>query len=168
MKRCIYIVDDQLPVLETAVIILRSMDAQWDVSGFSNPLEALEAVKVRAPDLILSDQLMPGMQGSQLLEEVRKIAPAVIRVIMSGFVSLNKLTLITSAHQYMAKPFDIGKLRDLILRSFAAQERIANKGLQSVATSLRSIPSLPQVHQSLLEELEDNRTGQFVHRPDGG
>jgi len=92
------------------------------------------------------------------VEEVRKIAPAVIRVIMSGYVSLNKLTLITSAHQYMAKPFDIAKLRDLVQRSFAAQERIVNKGLQSVATSLRSIPSLPQVHQSLLEEMEDNRT----------
>jgi len=158
MKRCIYIVDDQLPVLETAVIILRGMDVQWEVAGFSDPLEALAAVKVKAPDLILSDQLMPGMQGSQFLEEVRKIAPAVIRVIMSGFVSLNKLTLITSAHQYMAKPFDIARLRDIVRRSFAAQERIANKGLQSVATSLRSIPSLPQVHQSLLEELEDSRT----------
>jgi HD-like signal output (HDOD) protein len=158
MKRCIYIVDDQLPVLETAVIILRGMDAQWEVAGFSDPLEALAAVKVRAPDLILSDQLMPGMQGSQLLEEVRKVAPAVIRVIMSGYVSLSKLTLITSAHQYMAKPFDIGKLRDLVQRSFAAQERIVNKGLQTVATSLRSIPSLPQVHQSLLAELENTST----------
>jgi HD-like signal output (HDOD) protein len=45
-----------------------------------------------------------------------------------------------------------------VQRSFAAQERISNKGLQSVATSLRSIPSLPQVHQSLLAELEDSRT----------
>jgi HD-like signal output (HDOD) protein len=159
MKRCIYIVDDQLPVLETAVLILRSMDINWDVAGFSDPLEALAAVKVRAPDLILSDQLMPGMQGSQLLEEVRKIAPAVIRVIMSGYVSLSKLILITSAHQYMAKPFDIVRLRDLVQRSFAAQERIADKGLQSVATSLRSIPSLPQVHQSLLAEMENIRTG---------
>jgi CheY-like chemotaxis protein len=158
MKRCIYVVDDQLPVLETAVMILRGMDAQWEVAGFSDPLEALAAVKVKAPDLILSDQLMPGMQGSQLLEEVRNIAPAVIRVIMSGYVSLSKLTLITSAHQYMAKPFDIGKLRDLVQRSFAAQERIVNKGLQTVATSLRSIPSLPQVHQSLLAELEDTST----------
>jgi HD-like signal output (HDOD) protein len=159
MKRCIYIVDDQLAVLETAVLILRGMDVHWEVSGFSDPFEALAAVKAKAPDLILSDQLMPGMQGSQLLEEVRKIAPLVIRVIMSGFVSLSKLTLITSAHQYMAKPFDIVRLRDLVQRSFAAQERIINTGLQTVATSLRSIPSLPQVHQSLLAEMEDDRTG---------
>jgi len=159
MKKIIYIVDDQSAVLETAVLILRGFDSQWEVTGFSTPLEALAAVKLKAPDLILSDQLMPGMLGSQLLEEVRQVAPAVIRVIMSGYVSLNKLTLITSAHQYMAKPFDIIRLRELVQRSFAAQDRIVNKGLQSVATSLRSIPSLPQVHQSLLAEMEDDRTG---------
>jgi HD-like signal output (HDOD) protein len=162
MKRSIYIIDDQLPVLETAVMIVRGIDAQWEVAGFSDPLEALAAVKNKAPDLVLSDQLMPGMPGSQLLEEIRNVAPMVIRVIMSGYVSLNKLTLITSAHQYLAKPFDIVKLRELVLRSFAAQERILSKGLQTVATSLRSIPSLPQVHQSLLAEIEDNRTASSV------
>jgi len=158
MKRCIYIVDDQTALLDTAIMILRGMDAAWEVTGFSDPQAALAAVRARAPDLVLSDQLMPGMLGSQLLEEVRNIAPAAIRVIMSGYVSLNKLTLITSAHQYIAKPFDITKLKELVKRSFAAQERIVNNGLQSLATSLRSIPSLPQVHQSLLAELQDNRT----------
>jgi HD-like signal output (HDOD) protein len=162
MRRRIYVVDDQAAVLETAVLILRGSDAQWEVTGFSEPAAALAAVKSQAPDLILSDQLMPRMQGSQLLEEVRNIAPAAIRVIMSGHVSLNKLTLITSAHQYIAKPFDIARLREVVQRSFAAQERIKNKGLQSVAASLRSIPSLPQVHQSLLAELHDSRAASSV------
>ena len=75
MRRRIYVVDDQSGVLETAVLILRTMNAHWEVLGFADPLAALAAVKSSAPDLILSDQLMPGMQGSQLLEEVRKIAP---------------------------------------------------------------------------------------------
>jgi HD-like signal output (HDOD) protein/CheY-like chemotaxis protein len=132
------------------------------VAGFTDPLAALAAVRERAPDLILSDQLMPGMQGSQLLEQVRNIAPASIRIIMSGYVSLNKLTLITSAHQYIAKPFDVAKLREVVLRSFAAQEQIDNKGLQTVATSLRSIPSLPQVHHSLLAEIQDDSSGTSV------
>ncbi len=158
MKRTIYVVDDQAGVLETAVLILRCIDAEWEVEGFKNPLDALAAVKAKAPDLILSDQLMPGMIGSQLLEEVRALSPATIRVIMSGYVALNKLTLITSAHQYLAKPFDTAKLRDLIQRGFAARERITDPGLQTVISALRSIPSLPQVHQSLLAELEDTRS----------
>jgi HD-like signal output (HDOD) protein len=156
MKRIIYVVDDQAGVLETAVLVLGCIDPQWVIQGFQDPLEALAAVKANPPDLILSDQLMPGMQGSQLLEEVRGVSPSTIRVIMSGYVSLNKLTLITSAHQYLAKPFDTAKLRELIQRGFAARERITDKGLQKVITGLRSIPSLRQVHQSLLAELEDN------------
>jgi len=156
MKRSIYVVDDQAGVLETAVLILRCIDPEWVVEGFKDPLAALAAVKARAPDLILSDQLMPGMQGSQLLEEVRSVSPLTIRVIMSGYVALNKLTLITSAHQYLAKPFDSAKLRNLVQRGFAARDRIADNGLQTVVAALRSIPSLPQVHQSLLAELEDH------------
>jgi HD-like signal output (HDOD) protein len=158
MKRTLYVVDDQAPVLETAALILRMIDREWEVLGFKDPQEALAAVRNKAPDLVLSDQLMPGMQGSQLLEEIRSLSPTTIRVIMSGYVALNKLTLITSAHQYIAKPFDASKLRDLVTRSFAAQDRIASPGLRNVATALRSIPSLPQVHQTLLHELEDDRT----------
>lgn len=158
MKRTLYVVDDQAPVLETASLILRMIDREWEVVGFKDPHEALAAAKTKAPDLILSDQLMPGMQGSQLLEEIRVVSPTTIRVIMSGYVALNKLTLITSAHQYIAKPFDASKLRELVSRCFAAQERISSPGLRNVVTSLRSIPSLPQVHQTLLHELEDDRT----------
>jgi HD-like signal output (HDOD) protein len=157
MKRTIYVVDDQAGVVDTAVLILRCIDREWVVNGFKDPLEGLAAVKAKPPDLILSDQLMPGMQGSQLLEEVRAVSPATIRVIMSGYVSLNKLTLITSAHQYLAKPFDAAKLRELVQRGFAARDRITDSGVQAVITGLRSIPSLPQVHQSLLAELEDHR-----------
>jgi len=158
MKRCIYVVDDQGPVMETAVLILRRIDPQWEVKGFKDPLQALAAIEAKAPDLVLSDQLMPGMEGSQLLEKVRALSPTTIRIIMSGYVPLTTLAFITSAHQYIAKPFDAIKLRDTVRRSLAARERIADPGLKAIATSLRSIPSLPQAHHALLVELEDDRT----------
>ncbi len=162
MKKTLYIVDDQAQVLEVAVLILRTTDRQWEVVGFNDPQEALAAVKARPPDLMLSDQLMPVMQGSELLEKVRLLSPTTIRIIMSGHVALSKLTLITSAHQYLAKPFDPSALRAIVQRSFAARERVLDQGLLSVVTALRSIPSLPQVHQSLLQELEDGRTASTV------
>ena len=158
MKRTLYVVDDQAPILEVAVLILRTIGPHWEVTGFQDPGKALEAVKAKAPDLILSDQVMPGMQGSQLLEEVRAISPTTIRIVMSGLVAPNQLTLITSAHQYLAKPFNASTLSGIVNRSFAARDRIHDKGLQRVVTALRSIPSLPQVHQSLLHALDDGRT----------
>jgi len=132
------------------------------VTGFNDPLKALEAVRSSPPDLILSDERMPGMQGSRLLEETRVAAPGTLRIIMSGFVALDKLTAITSAHQYVAKPFHALQLKGLLERTFAARERVRDKELQAVVTSLRSLPSLPQVHHVLLTELENNHGASAV------
>lgn len=156
MAKLIYVVDDQGAVLETAVFVLQCVDPGWEVVGFNDPLKALEAVKNKSPDLVLSDQIMPRMQGSQLLEEIRLISPGTIRIIMSGYVEMGKLSLITSAHQYIAKPFDAFGLRDLVQRAFAGQQKIQNSGLLQVVAGLRSLPSLPHVYHSLLAELEDS------------
>jgi HD-like signal output (HDOD) protein len=157
MAKLIYVVDDQAAVLETAVFVLENIDPAWQVVGFNSPIDALAAARQKAPDMVLSDQIMPKMQGSQLLEEIRLILPTTIRIIMSGYVEMGKLSLITSAHQYIAKPFDAVGLRDLVLRAFAGQEKIQNSGLQQVVAGLKSVPSLPQVYHSLLAELEDQR-----------
>jgi HD-like signal output (HDOD) protein len=172
MKRRIYIVDDNPEVLETALAIVGFVMPQAVVAGFSDPFKALEAIKSNPPDLILSDQRMPGMQGSRLLEEARVAAPDALRIMMSGHVALDKLTSIASAHQYVAKPFDAVQLKKLLERTFAARDRVLDKQLQSVVTSLRSLPSLPQLHHILLTELENNSgasaiIGQMVARDAG-
>jgi HD-like signal output (HDOD) protein len=161
-KRSIYIVDDQPEVLEIAVAIIRSVMPQAIATGFQDPLQALAAIKASPPDLILSDQIMPGMSGSQLLEEARVVAPGTLRIMMSGFVPLDELTVITSAHQYVAKPFDAPQLKKILERTFAARDRVPDKKLQTVVASLRSLPSLPQVHHTLMAELENNRSASAV------
>jgi HD-like signal output (HDOD) protein len=165
MRRSIYVVDDEPLLLEATVPALQGLCGDWEVTAFDEPSAALQAVEAHEPDAVLTDHLMPGMEGSQLLERIRIISPATIRLIMSGYVAVDKLRLLTSAHQYLAKPFEATKLRDLIQRSFAAQERLLNQGLQSVVTSIRAIPSLPQAHNLLLKELRDNRnTGTTIAR----
>ncbi len=172
MNRTIYIVDDQPEVLEIAVAIIKGLMPGVVATGFNSPCEALTAIKANPPDLILSDQLMPGMSGSQLLEEARLAAPRTLRIMMSGFVPLNQLTMITSAHQYVAKPFDAPQLKKMLERTFAARDRVPDKALQTVVASLRSLPSLPQLHHVLLTELENNRgasaaVGQMVAKDAG-
>jgi HD-like signal output (HDOD) protein len=157
MKSTIYIVDDQPEVLETAVLIVRGVMPEAEVTGFTDPQKTLDAVRQNPPRLVLSDQTMPIMDGTQLLEQVRQMSPATLRIIMSGYVPLDRLTSITSAHQYVAKPFDAMELKEMLRRTFAAQERIGDKRLQTLVTSLRSLPSLPQVQRTLLAELQDNR-----------
>ncbi|HEX3718988.1 MAG TPA: HDOD domain-containing protein [Verrucomicrobiae bacterium] len=172
MQPTIYIVDDQPEVLETAILVVRGVMPEALVTGFTNPEKALAAIQSNPPRLILSDQIMPGMQGSELLEEVRLAAPGTLRIMMSGYVALDQLHVITSAHQYVAKPFDALELKELLRRTFAAQDRFGDKRLQFLVTSLRSLPSLPQVHHTLLSELQDNRgasatIGQMISQDAG-
>jgi len=172
MNRRIYVVDDQPQVLEIAVAIIAAVMPKAAVTGFTDPFKALEAIKASPPDLILSDQLMPGMQGSQLLEEARLAAPNALRIIMSGYVAPDRLNVITSAHQYVAKPFDARQLQELLRRTFAAHDRAPDPRLQTVVTSLRSLPSLPQVHHVLLAELAGSQgastsIGQMVAQDAG-
>jgi HD-like signal output (HDOD) protein len=172
MNRSIYIVDDQPEVLEIAVAIVKNVMPGAVATGFDNPLSALAAIKASPPDLILSDQLMPEMPGSRMLEEARVMAPRTLRIMMSGFVPLDQLTVITSAHQYVAKPFDVPQLKKMLERTFAARDRVQDEKLQTVVASLRSLPSLPQVHHTLLMELENNKgatgvIGQMVARDAG-
>ena len=49
MKKTIYVVDDQNAVLEMTVMILRRLGAEWEVTGFDEPMLALQAVKAIGP-----------------------------------------------------------------------------------------------------------------------
>jgi HD-like signal output (HDOD) protein len=155
MKRTIYIVDDQPQVLETAVAIVEAVMPDAAVSAFGDPLQALDAIKAAPPDLILSDQLMPGMQGNHLLEQARLAAPEALRIIMSGYVSLDNVSVITTAHQYIAKPFEVQHLKRILERAFAARDRLQDPQLRAAVASLHSLPPLPQVHHALLLEMEN-------------
>jgi HD-like signal output (HDOD) protein len=153
--RLVFVVDDQPSALKAVVFLIRTLGPEWEVTGFSNPLDALTAVKATPPDLVLSDFNMPELMGGDLLEEVRAAAPNAVRMVMSGWIDLNKLSKITSAHQYFAKPFDSIKLKELIRRTFAARESIEDPQLRELVVSLRSLPSLPDVYHTLLEKLDD-------------
>jgi HD-like signal output (HDOD) protein len=155
MSRLVYVVDDQPPVLETVLMLLESVDPAWRVEGFTSAAAALAAVKAQPPDLVLTDHQMPEMQGSKLLEEVRVAAPNAVRIIMSGYVDINALSAVISAHQYIAKPFDVFQIKELIQRTFAARARMEHLGLQELVTALRSLPSLPHVYYAVLKELAD-------------
>ena len=159
----ILFVDDEPELLDSLRARLYKHRHEWNMKFVLSGADAIAALEQQRVDLIVSDVRMPGMDGGQLLSVVKQRWPTTVRIIISGYSDPAQAVRLTSlAHQYIAKPFDISKLRELVQRSFAAQDRIVNKGLQTMATSLRSIPSLPQVHQSLLAELQDNRTAGSV------
>jgi DNA-binding response OmpR family regulator len=78
----IFIVDDEEVISATLAMILRMQG--FDARSFTNPLEALEACQAHAPDLLISDVLMPGLTGVKLAIELTQFCPDCRVLLFSG------------------------------------------------------------------------------------
>jgi len=75
-------VDDEPNALVLRKLVLQK--AGYEVITASSGKQALEMAESRPIDLLLSDQLMPGMTGTQLAKQIRVIAPKTRIVLISG------------------------------------------------------------------------------------
>jgi len=83
MKSIIF-VDDELKVLQGLQRMLRSMRHEWDMKFATSGQKALDMLSKSPFDVIVTDMRMTGMDGAQLLREVMKRYPGVVRIILSG------------------------------------------------------------------------------------
>jgi DNA-binding NtrC family response regulator len=82
MKRSILVVDDERSITDTLVMILN--EAGFEARGAYNGLEGATQARAQCPNILLSDVLMPKMDGIQLALEVLKACPETRIVLISG------------------------------------------------------------------------------------
>ena len=115
------LIDDDTEVLDINKSYLTGEG--FDVKTANHPAEALKLVQSFQPDCIVSDVMMPGMDGFTLCQKLRTLTDAPI-IFLSGLADeTNKLTGLTSgAEDYMTKPYSLRELKvriDLLLRRFS-------------------------------------------------
>ena len=112
-KYTILLVDDEENNLQ---LLKRTLRGQYNILTAHNGVEALEVVKEYGDkiSLIVSDQKMPVMEGTEFLKEVRKIQPQIVKILLTGHVdtdiivsSINDCDLF----QYILKPFEPEELK---------------------------------------------------------
>jgi putative two-component system response regulator len=112
-KAQILVVDDEVSIQKILRSILEA--AGYECVTASNAEEALKALASRNFDIALSDIRMPGKQGTELLQDIKKMYPEVVVLVMTAIE--NTSTAIESfrlgAYDYMVKPFN----RDQVLIS---------------------------------------------------
>lgn len=111
------IVDDQLGIRRLLYEAFNEEGYEVELAG--SGLEAIEKFTAAAPDLILMDMKMPGMNGIETLQEVRKLNDSVAVIMMTAY---GELEIIAEAvkfgiKEYVTKPFDIIELRELVKRT---------------------------------------------------
>ena len=153
MKSLLF-VDDEPRVLLGLERQLRGLRAEWDMKFVSGGAEALAFLESTTVDVIVTDMLMPGMDGAQLLTEVRSRHPKTVRLVLSGHSSRESvLWLVGPAHQCLSKPCNPEELRAALVRAFALRDLLSSDQLRQLASRIRSLPTLPDLYTRLAEEL---------------
>ncbi|RJQ20821.1 MAG: response regulator [Nitrospiraceae bacterium] len=131
----ILFVDDEKNVLQSLRRLF--IDEDYTINLANSGEEALEILK-NNPDigLIVSDQRMPGLKGSEFLEKSKEISPESIRILLTGYADINAVADAINrggAYRYVTKPWKdeelIQIIRDAARRYLLLKE---NKRLQEI------------------------------------
>ncbi|UCG50996.1 MAG: SpoIIE family protein phosphatase [Candidatus Latescibacterota bacterium] len=128
----ILIVDDDAVVTQSLSAFL-TLETDFDIVEMQSPSEAIELLKRKPVDLVISDFLMPGINGLQLLDEAKRLYPDVPRILLTGYADKeNAIRAINEVglFQYVEKPWDNEQFLLVIqnaLRTKSLQETLAKR-----------------------------------------
>ena len=129
----IWCVDDDNTIRDIEVYTLTQTG--FEAKGFADGISMLEALKTEKPDLIVLDIMMPGMDGVEVLKEVRSRADTrKIPIIMATAkgTEMDKIqSLDTGADDYLVKPFGV---MEMVSRIKAILRRCAPDEVSDVIT----------------------------------
>lgn len=96
----------------------------YDVDVVESGAEALERLEERTYDIVITDIRMEGMDGLEVLRQVRSRTPRTLVIMITGFatVEVARQALMMGAFDFIAKPFKLDDLRSTILRAAAKLE----------------------------------------------
>ena len=130
-KTRILFVDDDVV---TGRVMQRNCDnAQYECKVFQNAQECLKTFSTDGADVVITDLRMPGMNGFDLLSELRNIDQDVPILVMTGYSSVENAVeaMKRGASDFIKKPFDFSELRLLMERALKnARLRNENKLLK--------------------------------------
>jgi DNA-binding response OmpR family regulator len=104
----VLLVDDEPSARETLSRLLAADG--FEVSVATSGTEAMEMLRRRAPDALVTDLHMPGMDGIELLRETRALHPELIVVVVSGEARRPLAVIEAGADAYIVKPVEADEL----------------------------------------------------------
>jgi diguanylate cyclase (GGDEF)-like protein len=123
-ERTLLLLDDENNVLRSLVRLFRRDG--YRLLTASSVREAFDLLANNPVQVIVSDQRMPDMNGTEFLERVRDLYPGTIRMVLSGYTDLAMITDAINRgaiYRFLTKPWNDDELREHIRDAFRAHER---------------------------------------------
>ena len=157
----IVVVDDE-KMVTSAFKTLFKVEGFSDIHLFNCPKEALQFLKNNTPELIISDFIMPEMNGLEFLREAKKLYPEVSMILLTGYAdkenairAINEIGL----YKYIEKPWDND---DLILNIKNGIERShLLENLRNKIAELEEAKSKLLEYSTNLEKIVAERTADL-------
>ena len=186
--RNLLLVDDEPQILNSLKRELR--DEGYRIHTAEGGQAGLDILKKHETGVVLSDQMMPGMDGIAFLEEARRLKPDAVRIMLTGhgtFESASKAINRSHVFGYLTKPWDAEDLKAKLRSAFEYYELVMenrrllrlteeqNAQLKAFAADLESIVGerTQQLNEAVREgimmmalaaESREDETGMHVQR----
>ena len=148
----IVLVDDEEMVLTSLRSIL-SLETDYRVETFLSAREALAHIEKNDVDLVISDYLMPEMDGISFLAQVRELKPEIPRIILTGYADKeNAIKAINEVglYQYIEKPWDNEDLM-IIIRNGLEKQKLLKNLQEKIQEINAAYGDLQSMHKEILK-----------------
>ena len=160
----ILLIEDELQLRENLQILLQS--AGYQVTTAANGEEGIQQLREHPFDLVITDLVMPGVDGFQVMDDLRGHCPETVVVAMTGYVSTESAiqALRKGAYDYLTKPLDVDLVLSVVAR--ALEKVRLQKDLQRSLEKIKAHEAqLLKAHNELEQRVEE-RTAALARAND--
>jgi PAS domain S-box-containing protein len=153
-KGRILVIDDEPGIREMICFVFQNEG--YELLTAQDGREGIKMVSTDAPDVVISDIKMPGMDGISALKEIKNINPDLEVILSTGFANIETAIegLRAGAFDFVKKPFDIDEIRRVVARAF--DKSILRKTINELNQTLRSSnENLERLKNSLEEKVQE-------------
>jgi HD-like signal output (HDOD) protein len=153
--------------------LLKPLESEWKMVNVGSGQEALTTLAAQQCDVIMTDLRMPGKDGVQLLEEVKKGYPHVVRILLTEPSDQEAaLGPAGSVHQCLPKSSPLKVFQSTVTRACAIQDLLSNAVLLKLVSGMHTLPSLPTLYREVMQELQSpdasiDKIGQIIAKDPG-
>ncbi len=142
----VMLVDDEDYILKALKRTI-NMYTDWDVETYQDPREALRRARTTVFDAVITDYMMPELNGLELLQELGDLQPDTIRILLTGVIDIETVMSAINkagAFRFIPKPWDDEQLLDNIreglkFRDILLENRILAETVREQRQTLRSL-----------------------------